>query len=499
MKSIRSKLLLTFILLIISLVGIGLLINLFFLESFYIHQKTIKIKNSSQELKVLYDQKSKDQLISFVDNLEKSHGFSIEVLTSSGITLYSTLKGDSKEKLRTIDEFSALEDKPNVSENGMNRLENELKNETFYVTKTNLKSIDLEFLLVGSKLDQNRILIIRTPITAINESVEIYNYFLIYIGLALLCVGTVIGLIMARSFTKPILEISKMAKEMTSLSFSRKWNRNRKDELGQLGYSMNELSRIISDFIEKLNIKNKTLTNELEEKVKFEKKRRTFISNVSHELKTPITIIQSYTEGLQVGVNQTEEDKQEYLDIIMDEANKMEKMVYDLLDLSKFQNSKMEVQYEEVDLNQLLNEMVKLYSPQFTENQIAFQFEAKPNINPIMTDRIKLVQIISNYINNALSHVNDKKEVVISIDDKESTYIISVFNSGEHIPDSELESIWESFYRADLARNRKNGNVGLGLSIVKELSIMIKANIGVKNEENGVSFWIELPKTTIMN
>jgi len=498
MKSIRSKLLLTFILLIISLVGIGLLINLFFLETFYIHQKTIKIKNSSQELKVLYGQKNKDQLISFVDTLEKSHGFSIEVLSLSGSTLYSTLKGDSKEKLRSIDEFEDLQNKPNVSENGMNRLKSELKKTTFYVTKTNLKSIDLEFLLVGSKLDRNKILIIRTPITAINESVEIYNYFLIYIGLALLCVGTVIGLIMAKSFTKPILEISSMAKEMTSLSFSRKWNRNRKDELGQLGYSMNELSNIISDFIEKLNIKNKTLMNELEEKVKFEKKRRTFISNVSHELKTPITIIQSYTEGLQVGVNQTEEEQQEYLDIIMDEANKMEKMVYDLLNLSTLQNSKMEVHYEEVDLNQLVNEMMKLYSPQFNENHIVFQHE-QTDIKPIMTDRIKLVQIMSNYINNALTHVNAKKQITISVKERENTYRISVFNSGEMIPESEIESIWESFYRADLARNRTNGNVGLGLSIVKELAIMIRANVGVENEEDGVSFWIELPKMTNIN
>lgn len=491
MKSIRSKLLLTFILLIISLVGIGLLINLFFLETFYIHQKTIKIKNSSQEFKVLYEQKNNNQLISFVDNLEKSHGFSIEVLSSSGITLYSTLKGDRKEKLRTIDDFVDLQ--PNVSESGMNRLKNELEKKTFYVTKTNLKSIELEFLLVGSKLDQNKILIIRTPITAINESVEIYNYFLIYIGLALLCVGTVIGLIIAKSFTKPILEINNMAKEMTTLSFSSKWNRNRKDELGELGYSMNELSNIISNFIEKLNIKNKSLMNELEEKVKFEKKRRTFISNVSHELKTPITIIQSYTEGLQVGVNQTEEDQQEYLDIIMDEANKMEKMVYDLLNLSTLQNSKMEVHYELVDLNQLVNEMLKLYSLQFTENHIVFQYKQTVK-KSAMTDRIKLVQILSNYINNALTHVNEKKEITIAVNESENTFYLSVFNSGDMIPESELESIWESFYRADLARNRTNGNVGLGLSIVKELAIMIQANVGVHNEENGVSFWIELPK-----
>jgi len=176
----------------------------------------------------------------------------------------------------------------------------------------------------------------------------------------------------------------------------------------------------------------------------------------------------------------------------------MEKMVYDLLNLSKLQNSKMEVHYEEVDLNQLVNEMLKLYSPQFTENHIAFKYE-QIDIKPVMTDRIKLVQIMSNYINNALTHVNEQKQITITVKERENTYQISVFNSGEMIPESEIESIWESFYRADLARNRTNGNVGLGLSIVKELAIMIQANVGVENEGDGVSFWIELPKMTSIN
>ena len=495
MKSIRSKLLLTFILLIISLVSIGLLINLFFLETFYIHQKTITIKDSSQKLQELYQQYDKDDLISYVDNLEKSHGFSIEILSNNGLTLYSTLKGDSKLKLSLLDKEQIKNAKPNVSENGMSRLKHALKNQSFYVTKTNLKSIDLEFLLVGSKLDRNKILIIRTPITSINESVAIYNYFLIYIGLALLCVGTVIGLIFARSFTKPILEINKMAKEMTSLSFTRKWKQSRRDELGQLGYSMNELSRILSNFIEKLNIKNINLSNELEEKVQFEKKRRTFISNVSHELKTPITIIQSYTEGLQVGIYQSEEEKQEYLDIIMDEANKMEKMVFDLLNLSKLQNSKVEVYLEEVNLNKLVNEIIRLYSPQFNDNQINFQFVENSNDEgTVATDRLKVTHIINNYINNALTHVNGESQIQISISENENEYKVSVFNSGKCIPESEIDVIWESFYRSDTARNREKGNVGLGLSIVKELSIMINAKIGVQNENDGVTFWLELPK-----
>jgi len=493
MKSIRSKLLLTFISLIISLVGIGVLINHFFLEPFYVHQKTLILKNSSLEFKLLYKNKNKN-LVSYVDNLEKSHGLSIEVLTNDGETRYSSLKAHDKEKIISLFGPSHRV-KPNVSSNGIDHIKEQLKKEPFYVTETSLKSIDLEFLVVASKLDDQNLLLIRTPISAIRESVGIYNYFLIYIGLALLCVGTVIALIMARSFTKPILRLNTMAKEITKLSFSKKWNNKRKDELGQLGRSMNELSGILSRFIKELNVKNESLTNQLEEKVKFEKKRRLFISNVSHELKTPITIIQSYTEGLQIGVNNTEEEKQEYLAIIMDEANKMERMVHDLLKLSKMQNSKVELIIEQVDFICLLNDMIKLYSPQFVEHQISFEFEKNSNEIQIMTDRGKVQQILANYLNNALYHVNEQKLIKIKLIEKVDTFVVSIYNSGKQIPENEMEAIWESFYRGDRARNREKGNVGLGLSIVKELSILLNGNVGVKNEESGVVFWLELPKT----
>jgi signal transduction histidine kinase len=494
MKSIRSKLLLTFISLIISLVGIGVLINHFFLEPFYVHQKTLILKNTSLEFKLLYKNKDK-KLVSYVDNLEKSHDVFIEVRSTDGVSRYSSLNADDKAKLISLFDKPSYSIKPNVSSNGIDHIKEQLNKEPFYVTETTLKSIDLEFLLVASKLDDQNLLLIRTPISAIRESVGIYNYFLIYIGLALLCVGTVIALILARSFTKPILQLNTMAKQITKLTFSKKWSSKRKDELGQLGHSMNELSGILSRFIKELNGKNETLTNQLEEKVLFEKKRRLFISNVSHELKTPITIIQSYTEGLQVGVNNTDEEKQEYLAIIMDEANKMERMVHDLLKLSKMQNSKVELIIEQVDFICLLNDMIRLYSPQFVEHQISFEFEKISNELRIMTDRGKVQQILANYLNNALYHVNEQKMIKMKLIEKENSVFVSIYNSGIQIPENEMEAIWESFYRGDRARNREKGNVGLGLSIVKELSILLNGNVGVKNEESGVVFWLELPKT----
>ena len=495
MKSIRSKLLLTFISLISSLVVIGVFINHFFLEPFYLHEKTLILKNSSLEFKSLY--KNKDQkLVSYIETLEKSQGLWIEVISNDGVKRYSSIrKGDDKAKIISLFDMPSQSIKPKVTPNGFDPIQKKLKKEPFYVTETSLNSIDLEFLRVASKLDDQNILLIRTPISAIRESVGIYNYFLIYIGLVLLCVGTVIALIMARSFTKPILQLNKMANEITKLSFSKKWRSKRKDELGQLGHSMNELSGILSRFIKELNVKNESLTNQLEEKVKYEKKRRLFISNVSHELKTPITIIQSYTEGLQVGVNNSEEEKQEYLAIIMDEANKMERMVHDLLNLSKMQNGNVELIIEKIDFIHLLNDMIRLYSPQFVEHQISFEFKENSNELPIMTDWGKVQQILANYLNNALYHVNEQKIIKIKLIEKEDSVVVSVYNSGKQIPENETESIWESFYRGDFARNREKGNVGLGLSIVKELSILLNGNVGVKNEESGVEFWLELPKT----
>jgi signal transduction histidine kinase len=139
--------------------------------------------------------------------------------------------------------------------------------------------------------------------------------------------------------------------------------------------------------------------------------------------------------------------------------------------------------------------MIRLYSPQFVEHQISFEFEKISNELRIMTDRGKVQQILANYLNNALYHVNEQKMIKMKLIEKENSVFVSIYNSGIQIPENEMEAIWESFYRGDRARNREKGNVGLGLSIVKELSILLNGNVGVINEESGVVFWLELPKT----
>ena len=245
--------------------------------------------------------------------------------------------------------------------------------------------------------------------------------------------------------------------------------------------------------ITELNIKNKKLEEDIEKERKIDEMRKEFISSVSHELRTPLSVIQGYAEGLVSNVTESEEDRKFYCDVIMKETDKMNKLVKDLLNLSQIESGYFHIEKTEFNLTSLIEYVLNKYKSIFAEKNIEIQFELGESYI-VCGDMVRIEQILTNYINNAINHVDNNRIIKISQIVNKDKIKISVFNSGKHIPEESIEKIWTSFYKVDKARTRAYGGYGLGLSIVKALADLHNNAYGVENIEGGVTFWFEVDK-----
>ena len=298
----------------------------------------------------------------------------------------------------------------------------------------------------------------------------------------------------AKRFTKPIIKITDAANKMSNLDFSEKCDIDRNDEIGILAESINKLSSSLDTALTELQTTNKQLVSDIEKERKLEKMRQDFVSSASHELKTPIAIIRGYAEGLKMNVSEEDSAMQEYCDIIMTEADKMNSLVLSLLEASLYSSGMKTLNKEEFSLSELINEYMKAARPIFEEKGITAKFEAEENSFNVIADRAQIERVLSNYISNACSHAKNEKEIKVSVIDTGEKYKVSVYNSGSFIDDKDKDNIFNSFYRADKAHSRKEGRFGLGLSIVKSIMDMHNCSCGFNNLENGVEFWFEIEK-----
>ena len=219
--------------------------------------------------------------------------------------------------------------------------------------------------------------------------------------------------------------------------------------------------------------------------------RTEFLGNVSHELKTPIALIQGYAEGLKEGVSDDIESREFYCDVIMDEANKMNQMVRNLLTLNQLEFGKEEITFERFDIVELVRGVIQSCDILIQQKGVKINFVMEESVY-VWADEFKAEQVIRNYISNALNHVTGENIIEIKIVKKEETVRVSVFNTGSPIPEEDIGHIWDKFYKVDKARTREYGGNGIGLSIVKAIMESFHKEYGVKNYDNGVEFFMEL-------
>ena len=331
----------------------------------------------------------------------------------------------------------------------------------------------------------------------IHESTKILNYILIVIDFVIIIGSGILSSFISKKFTEPIIELDHIAQKMSNLDFSQKYEiDDTEDEINNLGKSINIMSEKLEKTINQLTVNNTELEKDIERKSKIDEMRKQFISDVSHELKTPIALIQGYAEGLVENVNADEESREFYANVILDEANKMDRLVKQLLELMKLEYGKREFNNENFDIVELTKEVIRKCNVMLEENDVKVYFNYE-NAIIANADAFYIEQILTNYLTNAIKYSKEKDgerkiDVNIDLNNETRKIRVSVFNTGDNINENELQRIWGRFYKIDSSRNREKGGTGIGLAFVKAIMNNYKNDYGAINKPNGIEFFFEL-------
>lgn len=488
-KTVRGKLFFIMCIVVLSIILFLILVNSFVLEKYYQYTKSNQLKSLYNNINDYYN--SDNPATNFKDELDRvaiKNNFDIIIKDENDKAVYLSNK-DFLSNIRVIIDFWGIN----------KQKEYKVLEETDKLEIRNIKDTETSanYILLSGKLDNGYGVYIRIPISSIQESVRISNRFLYLIAGIVIIVGGIAIIYISKTFSSPISELNNIAKKMANLDFSHKYAvTDDDDEINELGESINMMSDKLETTINQLRSTNIELERDIEKKSKIDEMRKSFISDVSHELKTPIALIQGYSEGLLENVNDDPESRKFYAEVILDETNKMDKMVRQLIELTKLEYEKREFNNRTFNIVELEKEIVRTSKVMIDEKQTEVIFETPDKID-VFADDMYLSQIITNYLTNAIKHVKDVdgekyiKIINVVLQDKQKARV-TVFNTGENISEENLNRIWNRFFKADEARNRDDGGSGIGLSIVRAIMNNYGNDYGVKNKPKGVEFYFEV-------
>ena len=487
LKSVRIKLFLTISMVILLIIGFLIIVNNIVFGQFYLYSKTRALKDVYIRLNDYYNNPEVTDMESELERIAIKNNFDILIKNDQNVNIYTS----SKDFFFTLGQMNEM-----TNQNTLNSGEIIEDGETYTIRRIKDTKNQVTYILLSAILDNGYLLYVRIPITSIQESVKISNNFLyLMAGLTILLSAVIVSFV-SRKFTDPILELNAIAKKMANLDFSHKYRiTDAGDEINNLGKSINAMSDTLEKTIKQLRNTNIELEKDIEEKSKIDEMRKSFISDVSHELKTPIALIQGYSEGLLENVNTDEESRKFYAEVILDETNKMDRLVKQLLELMKLEYGKREFNDVEFNIVELEREVIRKSKVMLEEKDVQIQLEDK-EVN-VFADDFYIEQVITNYLTNAIKHVkevNGQKIIRIEndVDIEKNKVRVKVFNTGDNIKEEDMERIWNRFYKVDQSRNRQDGGTGIGLSFVKAIMSNYKNAYGVINKEDGVEFYFEL-------
>ncbi len=484
-RSIKVKLFLILTSIILLFVIITQLFSIFFLEDFYLSSKKKTLSESLdrvQQILIKSDQ-YEDSLVALQDN----KNINIVIFDKEYNLIFRTALFNRNIK----GPFPGTNMPPNHGD----LLKSIIDNITDHpVIKTRIDPrMESKFLSLYSliKLGDGTegYIVISTSIDAMKDSVKAASDFILYVSIFVAMIGTIIIFYVSRSISKPIVKMGKVTSEMIKLDFTQRIEVNSHDEIGDLANNINFLSIKLDKTLKELAIANDQLKEDIRIKEKIDQSRKEFIANVSHELKTPISLIGGYAEGLKLNVNKA--DKDFYCDVIIDESQKMNKLVLSLLDLSQVEAGYKQMKKQSFDIEELVDSILEKYKLMIEEKGLELTVSNHGNCT-VMADPERIEQVLTNYLTNALNHVNLNGKITVKTHVKTEQVRVSVFNTGNPIDADQLGRIWESFYKIDQARTREYGGSGLGLSIVKVIIEAHGGKYGAINHDDGVEFWFTL-------
>ena len=414
-------------------------------------------------------------------------------LCSNGNIMALILQQDGKVLRSSVNDLDALRTEFwDVLLHG-DKMEVLYSNKQYQLLKKTDTRLDSEYLVLVGVLENGDMVLMRTAVESIRESAAISNRFLLFAGAAAIVASILVAFFTTRHITKPLQQLTDISKRMVDLDFNAKYESDQSNsyEVEELGNHINRLAENLERTISELKTANVELQDDIEKKIQIDEMRKEFLSNVSHELKTPLALIQGYAEGLQECTNDDAESREFYCEVIIDEADKMNRMVKKLLTLNQLEFGNDQVIMERFDMTELIRGVANSTRILMEQKGIRLELENSEEAW-VWGDEFKVEEVITNYMSNAINHADGEKLIRVFYTRSEDKLRVSVFNTGQPIPEEDIEKIWVKFYKVDKARTREYGGSGIGLSIVKAIMDSFHQRCGVINHEDGVEFWMEL-------
>lgn len=482
-KSIRKRLAVTFMGLIALSVLLTGVVSYALLPRYYLSKKAETLEHSWDLIDIDKDVSidSGIRLLQFCIN----NNLNMIGTDSNLKTIWSYATDQEKQKMQ-VDLFGYV-----VVDDYRNVADVIKKTDKYQVQRFHDANVNLDYLELWGKMGNGGYYLVRTPLQSIRDASNLSNQFYFFIGFLILIAGGTAIWYLTKRIVKPIQELTGISQRMADLDFDAKYASGGEDEIGELGNNFNKMSKTLERTITELKTANVELQSDIDKKTEIDEMRKEFLSNVTHELKTPIALIQGYAEGLKDCVNDDDESRDFYCDVIIDESQKMNQMVKKMLTLNQLEFGNEQVEMERFDLADLIRGV--LHSSHILIEQKEAHIIFDPD-GPVIVwgDEFKVEEVFTNYLTNALNHLNDEKTIEITCEKTDDVVKTTVFNTGDPIPDEDMDNIWIKFYKVDKARTREYGGSGIGLSIVRAIMDSLHQKYGAINYENGVAFWFTL-------
>ena len=448
-----------FYLAIFSLVIVGgiLTLQILSLDLYYELNKTLEIKSISKKVLNAYNENNYQEIL---DILSYKEDVCIEIMTEN-ITIYST------DNINRGCLISTSEDVKKYNSEFIS------SNKTSIIYKVINPKFENKTLIYGIKIDEGVYAFISTSLEPINSTVSVLKSQLIFILIIVLVFAFIIAYTISKKISKPIEKITEASKEMS------KGNYNVTFGTGTDIKEINELED--------------TLNSATIELSKTESIRRELLANVSHDLKTPLTLIEANAEMVRDLTYKNKEKREKNLDTIKEEVNRLNLLVEDILDLSKMQANSVKLNYSKFNLNEVIKTIIERFDVLCERDGYIIDYEGFDYF--ICADKKKIEQVMYNLINNAINYTGIDKKIYIKLIDNKDFIRVEVKDTGSGIDTKDLKYIWDKYYKVDKKYKRVNYGTGLGLSIVKNILILHNFKYGVDSKKDfGTTFYFEIKK-----
>lgn len=509
---IKHKLFLIILLVLMLNLVVLLFAGSAFFEGFYHANKLNEISRGAQRLKDAYSQ-GEQAFSSALNELENRNilitifayepeaGFSYEYYTRRRMPNereksaeappspqrdYPIIKSGGQEQFHPESRLPSPEVLQSIAQSGKD-----------YMIEDN-PSKDLSFLRLFSHVKGNTYILVETPRRYISEIADLALQYTAYLSAASLLLGAIVIYIVVSRITKPIQQIQSTAEQIAHLDFSGTCQASSTDEIGLLAQSINHMSEELQSNINALMKANLMLRDDILRQEQTDRMRRQFIANVSHDFKTPLTLITSYAEALRDFGKEDEEASQEYCRIILDEGEKMSAMLRQLLGLTQLESGMIQLERTVFSISEIMQDVAQKYKLLTRQRSISVSLALDDSII-VDADYQQIGEVVTNLFENAVKYAQEGAQIRVSALRQGSQCRIAVFNTGSPIAEQDLPNLFLSFYRGDKSRHRDQQGYGLGLAIVRSILEMHGEHYGVQNTEGGVEFWFTLPITELEN